>query len=100
MSSKKRDASSWGVAGPDDYEGPSSTINDPVYSQLVSSPPQPGSHKSWTRPSTASEGATKDDPVYSQANVAGDDQEGQPASQIIDPVYGQPAESEAKPQAR
>ncbi len=84
MTSKKRDASSWGVGGGKDAEG-SSTINDPVYAQKTSAPAQPGSQSATS--STGSQGAGKDDPVYSQANVAesAEDRSGE----ISDPVYGQ-----------
>ncbi|ETI27851.1 hypothetical protein G647_00300 [Cladophialophora carrionii CBS 160.54] len=100
MTSKKRDASSWGV-GVDDSEGPASTstISDPVSSQHTSAPPQPrpSPHKSFIGPSPGSGGAGRDDPVYSQAPIGGDYQGGQPKSRVNDPVYGQPVEAEAKP---
>ncbi|KAJ9608124.1 hypothetical protein H2200_007112 [Cladophialophora chaetospira] len=72
--------------GSDKSKGNSDQINDPVYSQPTSAPAQPGS---GTQASPGSGAAGKDDPVYSQAGVGGD-QSKRNSDQINDPVYGQP----------
>ncbi|KAI1611304.1 carboxyl transferase domain-containing protein [Exophiala viscosa] len=95
MGSKKSTPSRY--AGGDDSEGQSpSTINDPVYSQRTT-PNQP-SHTQWTRPKSSEEVGGKDDPVYSQSAAVGDDSEGQPQTQINDPVYAQPTSAQTKPE--
>ncbi|KAK4942744.1 hypothetical protein LTR10_017504 [Elasticomyces elasticus] len=94
MGSKKSTSSRY--AGGDDCEGQSSSaINDPVYSQRTI-PDQP-SNTQWTRPKSSEQIRGKDDPVYSQSVAVGDDHEGQPQTQINDPVYAQPTTAQTQP---
>lgn len=78
------------------------TINDPVYSQPISSASKPGADASGNNTSKSNSEAvvTKDDPVYSQADAitaTTRQKPGTSSSQIIDPVYGQTTTSAVAP---
>ncbi|KAK5053139.1 hypothetical protein LTR84_002113 [Exophiala bonariae] len=84
------------------------TIDDPVYSQPISSDTKPGADVSGNH--AGNNGSlvvvTRDDPVYSQADATTEtsphnsNRDAQSSSsQINDPVYGQPIASAAAPDA-
>ena len=68
MTSKKRDASSWGVGGDDSQKSSSSIINDPVYSQPTTAPAQPGPPQLPPQSPETQTTTTKDDLVSCQTH--------------------------------